>query len=104
MMPQSPKHIRSLCKAQLRSLCINPRDRRMGTNTYWGRGAVDRADIIVIAVRRLGVSRTGRERMQLCGIALVLDLYLSELYLDLICGSGSGVSCLRKWKQSEGHA
>ena len=85
-----PKYIRSLCKAQLRRLCMNPKLRRVGTSTYWGREAVDKADIIILAVRRLGTTRSKKARMALCGMALVKDILISELYLDLICGSGWG--------------
>ena len=85
-----PKYIRSLCKVQLRRLCMNPKLRRVGTSTYWGRGAVDKANIIILAVRRLGTTRSKKARTALCGMALVKDSLVSELYLDLICGSGWG--------------
>ena len=62
----------------------------MSTSTYWGRHAVDRADIIVLAARHVGTTRSGRPRLGICGMALVRDTQISELYLDLICGSGWG--------------
>ena len=69
---------------------MNPKLRRVGTSTYWGREAVDKGDIIILAVRRLGTTRSKKARMALCGMALVKDSLVSELYLDLICGSGWG--------------
>ena len=69
---------------------MTPGTRTMSTSTYWGRHAVDRADIIVLAARHVGTTRSGRPRLGICGMALVRDTQISELYLDLVCGSGWG--------------
>ena len=51
---------------------------------------MDKSDIIVLAEERLGATRSGGPRLGICGMALVRDTQISELYLDLICGSGWG--------------
>ena len=85
-----PDYIQAACKVHLRNLCMTPGTRTMSTSTYWGRHAVDRADIIVLAARHVGTTRSGRPRLGICGMALVRDTQISELYLDLVCGSGWG--------------
>ena len=85
-----PDYIRSVSKVHLRNLCKTPGVSTMSTSTYWGRYAVDKSDIIVLAEERLGATRSGGPRIRVCGMALVRDTQISELYLDLICGSGWG--------------
>ena len=75
----------------------------MSTSTYWGRHAVDRADIIVLAARHVGTTRSGRPRLGICGMALVRDTQISELHLDLIYAVLAGVdACSRRWNEQVG--
>ena len=51
---------------------------------------MEKLDIIVLAEDCLGTTRSGGPRIRVCGMALVRDTKISELYLDLICGNGWG--------------